>query len=247
VKLEGYEREITTCTNTSVNSTLERQTHSTASVLFHIWQPQLPKRDTILRCNATLELGDAAVDGRAMTFSNFTSITLSKDFSNWYQFANPLAAIIKGGYVSYEWAVAYRMSEARLNPGSTQNGVDLGWAAETMWSGVLAMSVAVWIQSAKPADLPGVQTLTATGLRRDDTYAFILAALLGIWFIGMFACSAALLRPTWASSLDGYAVARLLQQQPVLAGTSEAWLKELEENEDMLQEFTMHDWRESGS
>ena len=67
--------------------------------------------------------------------------------------------------------------------------------------------------------------------------------LLAVWLVGISALSAVLLRSTWASSLDGYAIARLLQQQPVLSGTSDAWLQELEQNQYMLQDFTMHEWR----
>ena len=183
-----------------------------------------------------------------MTFSNFTSIALSDDFNNWYQYVNPLASVIQSNFAGYVDADMYKKSEDKLNP-DTQSGSseEAAREAELMWNSVLATTIPIWIESARPADVPGVQTLTVTGIRRDGTYLWGLSALLGIWFVGMLASSAALLRRTWTSSLDGYAAARLLRQQPVLAETSETWFAELEENEDMLQRFTVREWRVSGS
>ena len=64
--------------------------------------------------------------------------------------------------------------------------------------------------------------------------------LLGIWFVGMIGATAALLRPTWTSTLDSYAVARMLQYQPVVSGTPGVWFADLEDNQDMLTQFKMH-------
>lgn len=214
------------------------------------------KYETIFRCNVTAGAVTASVDGRAMSFNNFTyhppSEYATDDSEAQYPYLDPLAAVMQTDLnAAYSSARDYKKSRDEKNRNNAQP-VDARnetrWETELIWDGVVAMSAGIWVWTSGSAEtLPGVQRLTVTGIRRDNGYFCIFTVLLGIWFVGMFASSAVLMRPTWASSLDGYAVARLLQQQPVLVATPEAWLAELEENPDMLQEFAMHEWRDTGS
>ena len=240
---------VTTCSDIPLGAEFGHEPLSSASALFHFVENTFSgtgtdfTQRTTLRCDVSAGAGTATVDARSMTFNNFTFIPPSEYATVGSQLLHldPLAAVMRAGLEAYETAWKYKFSKAKMNQGDT--GSNVKWEAELMWNGIVSMSTAVWVLAATPTDMPGIQTLTAIGIRRNGYGLCFLATSLGIWFIGMFTLSALLLRPAWASSLDAYAVARLLQQQPVLSATREAWLAELEDNPEMRQKFIMHDWR----
>jgi len=235
------------CSDISLVTEFGRELRSNASSLFLMTMPVEDYTfETLVHCGISAAAGNASVDGRTMTFRDFTYIAPSESTKAGPQsrYLDPLAAVMQGDPNAYIAALEYKIFNDNMNRGNGRFNNSV-WEAELMWEGVVAMSTAVWLSTIVPVDRHGIQKLTATGIRRDNGYVCLLGALLCIWFVGMFASSAVMMRPTWASSLDGYAVARLLQQQPVLAVTPETWLAELEENEDMLQEFVMHKWRDS--
>jgi len=253
------------CSNITLNTKFGREPWSNATTLFSFAEGTVTmseeghKDDIIFRCDVTAGVVTASVDGRAMSFNNFTYHAPSEYVidEGQYEQLDPLAQVMQADLnATYSSAFEYKLTRDHQNRNDALYE-DLPYyetrlETELIWDGVVAMSAAIWMQTTsvglvRPDPLPGVQKFTATGIRRDNGYFCVFAVLLGIWFVGMFASSAVLTRPTWASSLDGYAVARLLQQQPVLVATPEAWLAELEENPDMLQEFTMHEWRDTGS
>jgi len=247
--MASWSYNATTCSNIPLNAEFGRDRLSNATALFHFVKNTFSGTDTdftqrtTFRCDVSAGAGTATVDGRSMTFNNFTYIAPSEYATVGSQFLHldPLSAVIQTGLDAYETAWDYKVSRAKMNIGMTGN--DAKWEAELMWNGIVSMSTAVWLLAATPTDLPGIQTFTATGILRRDIGLVFLVLYLGIWFFGMVTLSARLLRPTWASSLDTYAVARLLQHQPVLSSTREAWFTELEENPEVRQNFEMHHWR----
>lgn len=198
---------------------------------------------SVFRCNVTAGVGTASVDGRNMRFSNFSHTAQSEYRSRNQQNGSldPLAAVMRSSFAWIYSSISSKMTRSYMEISVDQEEPE--WEMEIMWDSIIAMSVSIWVTSAASFTLSGVRSFPETGLQRNNTYVCALVALLGIWFVGVFGSSVVLLRSSWASSLDVYATARLLQQQPVLAGTQDAWLAELEDNEDMLQKFQMHDWR----
>lgn len=233
------------CSNISPNTGFGRDPRSNATSLFQIVTTLDDLTvESIVRCDVSAGAGNAFVNGRTMTFSNFTYIAPSEYIVGPQSaYMDPLAAIMQGDLNAYMRALAYKRIRDDVKQGDGQFDADPAWESELLWDGVVAMSVAVWLSTGEPISRPGIRKLQATGIQRNDGYFCVLGALLIVWFVGMFALSLAPMSSTWTSSLDGYAIARVLRQQPILAGTSEGWLTELEENEDMLQRFTMHDWR----
>jgi len=188
------------------------------------------------------EPGTAVVDGHSMKFANFTFTPppYSQSPSPTNVPLDPIAALMQDDLLSLQQSIVFKAIS--LNVVSHADGADVQ-LAEPMWDGLVAMSAALFYQASRPVDNPGVQRLTTAGIRRDNDSFFAFIALLGVWFIGMFAISAALLRRTWANSLDGYASARMLQYRPDLVAKPNAQFANLEENKDMLAPFTMHHWR----
>jgi len=231
---------VRSCSNITLDAEFGRDLQSPASVLFKTWKGHF-------RCDITAGAGTAIVDGSSMTYRNFTYITTSTNTSSsspGHQFYDPIAALLQSEFKNFHSAWAFRAYWDSLNDGYIPHNQEMELGSAVLWDGLVAMTASVWAATARQSDHFGVQKLTVTGIRRHNGYLYVLVAFLGIWFLGMIVSSMVLIRPAWASSLDGYAMARLLQQQPVLAGTREACLAELEENDDMLQDFRMPEWRE---
>ena len=196
--------------------------------------------------------GTASVNGLNMTFNHFTYSAPSFDEETpaGHFPLDPVAAIMQWWRADDHNLVAFQKSlDFKMNSALVK-GADISVAdyhrpvfVEVMWDGLLSMAAELWFQASQPVERTGIQRLTTSGIRRDDSFVFVLAALLGIWFVGMLAGSVALLRPTWAGSLDGYAAARMLQHRPDLVAKPEAQYAELEENEDLLEAFTPGQWR----
>ena len=235
------------CYNIPLDAEFGRKPHSNASVIFQSTlnlPTKLTDTEIIVGCNVTVGVGVASVNGRTMTFSNFTYIAFNLSGSG---FLDPLAYFLQAE--SHAFVESGHSKSLRHGFTSHINELGESWTgiAEVAWDGIVSGAMGVAQSTLRPVNRTGTIDLPTSGIRRDTPYFITLCMLLGVWFVGMFGLSAVLLRSTWASSLDGYAVAKLLQQQPVLTGTSEAWLTELEDSQDILQEFKMHKWRDSKS
>lgn len=202
--------------------------------------------DIIIRCNASSSPGTALVNGLNMTFSQFGPTIMHWQVEDltlfgWQTPLDPIAAIMVDDLMSLQQSAQFKLAGVIARGGNESSFRPTVVAA--MWDGVVAMSAAIWLNATTQAEHRGIQRVTAIGLWRDNVFFYIMSVLLLIWFVGMFAATVALLRPTWTSTLDGYAVARILQYQPVVKGTPEVWFADLEKNPDMLEEFNMHRWR----
>lgn len=224
--LEGFPGELST--------EVLKQAVPTATAFF---QFRSSTGDFMAFCHAAAAPGIASVDGRNMTFSSFDYTP--PQFTNPPQEVpvHPLAAVMQTDWLSLERSVSLKLDRIIKKP-VDYNGTLERIIPEALWEGVLAMTAAIWLESEGPGKVvPGILRIPTTGMQRNHTAFCALIALLGVWFVGMFGATAILLRPTWASSLDGYAAARMLLQKEDLVVKPEAWFAELEENTDMLEPF----------
>jgi len=216
---------------------------SDSTVLFRMWNENTPLADdqvVLLRCKATFEPGTAFVDGLNMEFSQFARTAANYEETGLPKSRiplDPVAAITQSDLSAFQASV-YANDNADFPP--DEMAYRLGLIEMAMWGGIMAMSTVPWLQASWIVERPGVQKLETTGIYHDRAFFCTLIVLLGIWFAGMIGATAALLRPTWTSTLDGYAVARMLQYQPVVSGTPDVWFGDLEDNQDMLMQFKMH-------
>jgi len=199
--------------------------------------------EKIVRCNATAGPGTAYVDGANMTFSQFVYAPPNYDGTTLSRSSiplDPVAAITLSDMLPFQESVSFKRTNTKINDNDVSREEAM---AAAMWDGILAMSAELWLQSSRRIDQSGVQRLVATGIHRDEEAFLALIALLGLWIVGIVGATAVLLRSTWASTLDGYAVAKMLRYQPLPSGTP--WFADLEDNKDMLKAFEMHEWRSS--
>ena len=253
-------RNISTCASIDSWTEFGLESQQPSTALYRIWTEEdypVPE-ETIVRCTATAAAGTASVDGRTMTFSDFAYTAPNFDESNVAQHLQPLdpvAAVMESlrnnstNLIPFQKSVDLKMNRVWAKGIDTDDAAaeihHLPATAAAMWDGLIAMSAELWYQGSAPVQQTGIQRLTTTGIRREDSFFYVLIALLGVWFVGMLAGSAALLRPTWASSLDGYAAVRMLQHRPDLISKREAQFGMLEDNADLLEAFAPGLWRSS--
>jgi len=198
--------------------------------------------DVILRCSAASGFGTALANGHNMTFSQFTYLSLYKDtdsLSN-YSPLDPIAVITQTNMFAYQHSIFVKLFSANISAYTD----DTSEHAAAMWDGVLAMTLPLWsLWGLSEHNRSGIQRLEASGIHRDNSALSALVVLLGIWFAGILLATLALLRPTWSSTFDSYAIARMLQHQPVVLKTEKVWFSGLEENEESQQQFEIHQWR----
>jgi len=201
--------------------------------------------DFVAFCLATVVPGIASVDGRDMIFSNFEYTRPHFDESIPPQKVpvHPLAAVVQADWLSFERSINLKLDRIIKKPDDYSGALEV-IIGDALWDGVLAMSSAMWLLSeAPPKETIGIQRVTKIGMQRNVTFLYVLMSLLGVWFFGMLVATALLLRPTWTSSLDGYAAARMLLHRPELAIKPESWFADLEENSDMLEPFDSNQMR----
>ena len=192
-----------------------------------------------MRCNATTGVGAAYVNGRSMKFSGCNPSPLygDKEPFEYVDQVDPIAAITRTSLLVLKQSIFAK--HYRYDTGTV-----LSLCSAAMWDGVLAMSLPLWILWDLPeTNTTGLQRLEASGIHRENSVVIVLAILLSVWFAGMLLATLALLRPTWSSTFDSYAIARMLQHQPVVSKADEVWFSELEDNEELRQQFEMRRWR----
>jgi len=203
---------------------------------------ELDQVEIFVRCSASAAPGIGYV-GPNMTFGHFSYTAPSFDqipSSDVHVMVDPIAAILQSDILVLQESLS--RNYARLIATGTVPSVEQ-LVATTMWNGVMYMSAAIWLLALRPVERIRQQSINSTGIWRDMPAFYALMVLLGIWFIGMIAATAVLLRPTWTGTLDGYAVARMLQSHPIISGTQQVWFSDLEQNPKMLDQFTMHEWQ----
>jgi len=196
-------------------------------------------------CYVAAGPGIAAVDGRNMSFSKFeyTPLQFAESIPQQEVPLNPVLALMQTDWLSFERSINLKLDRVIEQPVDYDKALEL-IIEEALWEGVLAMSTAMRLASEAPAkETTGIQRTTRIGVRRNDAFFYVLILLLVVWVVGMFGATAVLLRPTWTSSLDGYAAARMLLHQPDLVSKPEAWFADLEENSDMLEPFFSNQMR----
>lgn len=195
----------------------------------------------MLHCSAVAGVGSVIVDGRNMTYRQFNLATVQFDEPEEMP-RDPIIATILGDWVAFEDSQTFKYNRRVVTSNKAADMAAVSAAA--MWDGIMAMSAILWYYSpSDPVQLPGIRRSLTTGVRRDSSWCYVLFALLGFWFVGIFVASAVLLRRTWMSSFDSYAAAQLLQHRPNFVSEPEALFANLDDNEDMLEPFVMHQWR----
>ena len=198
-----------------------------------------------MRCNANSIAGTAFVDGYNMTFGQFIYSELDYETVNLAgNPLDPIALLAESNLLAFQVSARFKIL-ATKDMDRALSRVQAMEAA--MWDGILAMSFELYRRSSRSAEKQGIQRLEATGIRRDTAVFPAFITLLSIWFTGMIAATVVLLRPAWTSTLDGYAVACMLQHQPVVSKTVKSWFSELEDNEDLQQRFKMRSWKSTES
>jgi len=232
----GVLTNASSCSNISPNQSFGRKLQSSA--LFRLWSVDGRTPETFLRCQATSGLGTAFVNGRNMSFSHFTYSSPYYNESALSELRvplDPITVVMQSDLLFFQQSYVSKVrSIDSLDVG--YNPADI--LAAAMWDGILAMATELWVVWRYDAvQLSGIQRIDAIGIRRNEKACLALTALLGIWFAGMLVATFGLLRPTWSGTFDSYAVARMLQHQPVASKTGEVWNSRLEENEDLQQPF----------
>jgi len=198
--------------------------------------------EIIVRCSASATPGIGYV-GPNMAFGHFTYTAPSFNqtpSSDAHIMVDPIAAIVQSDILVLQESLARNYARlAEIDPAPSVERL----VAITMWNGITCMYAAIRKLASRPVEQTRVQSITATGIRRERPAFYALMVLLGIWFVGMIAASLVLLRPTWTGSLDGYGVARMLQYHPIISGTQQVWFSDLEQNPKMMEQFTMHEWQ----
>jgi len=234
---------VSSCSNVNLTTAFGHKTQSSA--IFRMWFESGDEFDHVeifVRCSTSATPGIGYV-GPNMTFGHFSYTAPSFDqttSSDVHIMVDPIAAIVQSDILVLRKSLA-KMYE-RMTYNAPAPSVERLVAA-TMWDGVLWMSTVTLVLATRPVRQIRGQTITSTGIWREMPAFYVLMVLLGIWFIGMIAASAVFLRPAWTGTLDGYAVARMLQYHPIITGTRQVWFSDLEQNKDMLEQFTMHEWR----
>ena len=212
-------------------------------MLFRTWSEDEDTPETILRCSATSGLGTATVDGRSMTYSQFTYSSPGYNLSQVSSETplDPIAALMWSDLLPFQQSCYNRYNSA---DNLDITAIDANIQAAAMWDGVVTMASELWLLWAyNPVQRSGIQSLETVGIRRNDKIFLVLIGFLTIWFAGLVVETVALLRPTWSSTFDSYAIARMLQHQPVVSGTDKVWYSSLEDIKQLQQQFEMGQWR----
>ena len=232
------------CSNTGPTTVFGGGSQST--VLFRLWREfagDAPDLEFLVSCNATTRPGIASVDGMKMRFNsiNYTTPSFSESTSPQTGILlDPIAAVVQSDLIPLQAAVYFNDDNGIPHDDRVFGQL---WMGKAMWDGILAMSAEIWLLASQNVEQRGIQRVEATGMHRDKTAFSALIELLSVWVVEMFAATVALLRPSWTSTLDGYAIARMIQYQPVIARTQEVWFADLEDNHDILEKLQMHQWR----
>ncbi|EIN11594.1 hypothetical protein PUNSTDRAFT_131754 [Punctularia strigosozonata HHB-11173 SS5] len=110
--------------------------------------------------------------------------------------------------------------EARYDPVTGDilyNQSSIAHIAEHLWAGATHMGAAIGLLSRDTLLFnKAIEHPIVSGRIRDNTFAALAAAVLGIWLTSLTYCTLRMYRPTFGGSLNAYSAARLLADCPHL-------------------------------
>lgn len=179
----------------------------------------------IIRCEAKVSTGRASLVGSSLSFTNFKE-TLLYNSSAAQAGEPPLQPLFAALYdlipssdfeESSSAITILGYTEKNRNGGLLYVQPSLDQLADAMWRGAAHMTAALTLLSrASDTTYPAVSHTPVSGRTRDRVFVQIVVILLGVWALGLIFVTARMFRTTFGDSLNSYAAARLLVDQPEL-------------------------------
>lgn len=236
------------CTNITSFSPLQSPSYTSSFVWFENTAGRISGDlvKGLVRCDVCASTGNASVYGRTLTFDNFVpNNTMYQSTQGGEPLLDPISAVMYH-LADATTADSDEDSQEPLNMlgyyETSEDGVPLyvspsleGYAA-AMWRGASHMTAAIALLSRSSDTTYPATSHTPVSARTKDFAFFVVAlALLGVWFVGMFALTVGMWRKASGDLLDSYTAARIVAGRPDLVNVDSP--EDLEDNPRLLEKF----------